>query len=474
MRAFRARRAVAAAIALVGLVAVGLPAGGVEGTLPGGTTIAVDITAPAAGEVVPYGAPVPITGTASIGATAPTAPNTVLIYDLDVSGSTTTAGTPATVAACGNQNVSEDTLSGTTLDCEIKSLINVNQSAIARGTIRDAGVVALGGSTSSGPNINDSRQGDVSPVGGVQLLASPSADVNNGGGPDVEEVLHSAFIPGLRQFTSVAAPNSSTNYEQSVIVATSSARTSAATNRIVVLVSDGEATMGSSGHDGLPAGGSFSNETQFKAWVQSIAVGTTGRPVKFLTFAVGSAGQCQPPSSGWNQYGTLKAIAEATGGTCQVVSDPAVLPTVVPAVVDARLTGLTVTVDGLGVPATLSQAPPVTGPASLTWSASAAGLLPGTHEICARVTGTDSGGPGGVQDCRTIEVKAVTIDGPFGGSAGDLEGSPVAISANVNGTATFAGWTYAPGASVDPGATCAFDDPTASGHDRSLHRRRGL
>jgi hypothetical protein len=62
-------------------------ASAVDGSLPGGTSISVDITAPPNGTTV-NGPAVPVTGTAAIGEGQPV-PNTGLIYSIDGSGSTT-------------------------------------------------------------------------------------------------------------------------------------------------------------------------------------------------------------------------------------------------------------------------------------------------------------------------------------------------------------------------------------------------
>src|SRR5512141_336559 len=88
-----------AAAAVLGLGIVGAT-GATTGSLPGGTRIDVSITSPANGATLPL-APVAVSGTASVATGVPVA-NTLLIYVLDVSGSTQSfAGT----STCGNQNV---------------------------------------------------------------------------------------------------------------------------------------------------------------------------------------------------------------------------------------------------------------------------------------------------------------------------------------------------------------------------------
>lgn len=81
--------AVLAAAALVAVTATSAVAE-VEGRLPGGIGIAVDIELPLPGTVVPKGT-VTVTGTASVGTTAST-PQLSLVYVLDSSGSLSQAG----------------------------------------------------------------------------------------------------------------------------------------------------------------------------------------------------------------------------------------------------------------------------------------------------------------------------------------------------------------------------------------------
>ncbi|KOV85203.1 hypothetical protein ADL03_13385 [Nocardia sp. NRRL S-836] len=72
------------------VLAGGVPAGAVEGTLPGGIGIGVDIETPLPDTVIPKGT-TKVVGTASIGTKAAT-PRTSVVYVLDSSGSLTQAG----------------------------------------------------------------------------------------------------------------------------------------------------------------------------------------------------------------------------------------------------------------------------------------------------------------------------------------------------------------------------------------------
>jgi hypothetical protein len=166
MRTRRALRAPLAALGAAGLAlgAGGLPALAATSTLPGGTSISVTVDAPANAAVVPFGQPIPASGTATIGTQAPVAPNTTVIYHLDVSGSTvnpTNTITPAQAAACGDAN--HDGATGTTLDCEVASLKNVNDQAVGAGTVARVGVVGVGGGSGTSA---DAVVGDVAAGGG--------------------------------------------------------------------------------------------------------------------------------------------------------------------------------------------------------------------------------------------------------------------------------------------------------------------
>ncbi|MGZ3144477.1 vWA domain-containing protein [Lentzea chajnantorensis] len=84
------RRLGAGVAAAVLVVAGGVPASAVDGTLPGGIGIAVDIETPLPDTVIPKGTTT-VVGTASIGTRTAT-PRTSLVYVLDSSGSLSQAG----------------------------------------------------------------------------------------------------------------------------------------------------------------------------------------------------------------------------------------------------------------------------------------------------------------------------------------------------------------------------------------------
>lgn len=459
----RRRRAFAGAVVAAACVtAGGLRVAATDGTLPGGTPISVDITSVADGAVVAYGTPITLSGTAAIGTNSPT-PNVRLIYDLDVSGST-----GSSAGACGDMN--SDGIGNTVLDCEIGALVNLNTVAIGKGSIQDVGVVALGGhqnGTVGGPG--DSVVGDVGPAAGVQTLTTADGDVNNNAKKDVVETLVSArngtpgvsgsAAAGLQLFTPLTVTNPFTNFQQSVIVATQLANSAPSVGaKVVVLVSDGQANSGSTGLPGADALGRFPTIAAFQNWVATTAAG-----VRFITFAVGSSATCLGPTT--NTFGSLQAIAAATGGTCTNVLNPAQLPDVLPQLVEPQLTSVVATVDGAPTAVTVSAALPLTGPGDVTWSAAGGPLTlaPGLHELCARAFGSDSGGTDFVEECVTVEVVAVDAGSAYGGDPNSsFEGTPIAITATTNGGAVFDQWSYTAGPDVDAGATCSFASPTSA------------
>lgn len=384
-KALSRRGALLAQLAVVSVVVLAFTgaATATNGSLPGGTSITVDVVSPANGATV-NGPNVPVSGTASVGQGVPVA-NTALIYVLDVSGSTDQSG-----GCGGDQNGDGD--SNFILDCEIAAARATNQAANT-GTVLDVGVVAFA---------DLAVTGDVAPAGGDQSLTGPTTDANTANGPDVEEVLASAFSDvgggngGLAQFTLKNA-GQFTNFEAAVAAATTLASSSSAGTKIVAFLSDGVAS----------AGGSVSEEVT--------AAASAG--VRFETFAIGSSSSCSNTGGG---RGSLNDIATGTGGTCTEVSDLSQLPDIVPGIIDSHLTEIALSLDqtinnssdsAFVALANAEIAPdlPQTGPASVTWTHTFPGLAPGDYEVCARASGSDGGGTGTVIECSTFHVNAPPI-----------------------------------------------------------------
>ncbi len=388
--------------ALVGVPVIALllplgaaPAGAdVEsGTLPGGTSITAEVATPADGALVasPSG-DVTLTGTASVGQGQASA-NTAVIYVLDASGSTQVSG-----GCGGNQN--SDSSSNSVLDCEIAAAKALNQQAIAAGTVGEVGVVAFG--TTAAP-------ADVSPGGSAQLVTGPATDANNSGGPDVEEVLSSIQVGRVNRFT-LRSFDVGTNYEDAVRKACGLAQQTTMSNVLVVFLSDGEAQAGGSALDDLPC---------------------RPKPATFRTFAVGSASSCTNTGGG---RGSLAQIAAATGGTCTQVVNLATLPAVVPGVLGARLTRLSLSVDGgaaQDISSSADRTLPQPSPVAVTYSLTVSALAPGAHQLCVTAHGSDGGGPGSVTDCHSVTVATVSVSPPTANAELGTPGQTHTVTADV-------------------------------------------
>ena len=414
-------------IAAVALLLSLTGVGAVSDTLPGGSAISVDITSPANGVVVPQG-PVTVTGTASVGQGVPV-PNTVLVYVIDLSGSTQTT-VPGSL--CGAQNF--DPPSNQIIDCEIAAAKALNNAAITAGTVFEIAAVGFGGRGDG--DINSAYVMDLGQAGGLQRLVPPNSNTN-GGQLDLDEVLFRVSDGGQIQLFTFANVGNNTNYWAAVQRAAQVANESDATNKIVVFLSDGLSNQG----------GPSSQD------VDSVLTPAIVGGITFHTFAIGDLAACTTTQA---NRGTLQQIADATGGTCSEISNPQDAIDVIPAVIASSLTGVSVSVDGGSAsPATTTPALPLAGPGNTSWEFTTGNLAPGTHQICATAAGTDGGGEGDVSECITVHVNATPVVTATGGAG--LEGSPIGVAANVtdDGSPSIA-WSYTAGAGVDAGATCTF------------------
>ena len=441
----RARRIVGFA-ALVGALALVAGAGGTTTPLPGGTSLDVTITSPSDGVTLPQ-APFTVSGTAAVGRAAAVA-NTLLIYVVDVSGSTVSQ-----TGNCPNQNVYDNT-ANTTLDCELQAVRDMNATAISSGTVGQVGMIAFGGTTPLPGAATDAQALDLSPAVNPQLLIPPGQALANAPQPDLDRVAQSAYLgsdlvipnppgfpvipsgrDGFSLFTRVDLP-ANTNYWAAMTAARSLAAQSSLPNKLVVMLSDGDSNTGG------PAN-------------QSVLQAMVGWPAGLIvdTFAIGQLASCTP---GGANFGTLQQIADASSGTCEHITDPSNAATEIPAAIASHLTGVTVSVDGGSpVPATVTPTLPQTGPALANWTASVPTLTPGLHHICATANGSDGGGNGSTNDCVDVTVKApptVTVGDGSGNAGTTDEGTAFPISATASdGTTTWA-------ISVGP---CTFADPSS-------------
>ena len=405
--------------------------GAVSDTLPGGSSISVDIISPPNGVVVPQG-PVTVTGTASVGEGVPVA-DTILVYVIDLSGSTQTT-VPGTL--CGPQNF--EAPGNQIIDCEIAAAKALNNAAIAAGTVFEIAAVGFAGTDG---NLNSAVVMDLGAASGIQRRVPPDSTVS--GQLALDRVLFSVADGGIIQLFSPFNVGNQTNYWAAVQRAAEVAKESTAKNKVVVFLSDGLSNVGGPG--GLN--------------VNSVLTPAIVGGITFHTFAIGNAATCTTSQA---NRGTLQQIAAATGGTCSQITDPQDAIDVIPGVIASSLTAVSVSVDGgPAVPATTASGLPLTGPGNVNWEFTTGALAPGSHEICATAAGTDGGGAGDVSDCVTVHVNAAPAVSATAGAG--AEGSPIAISANVtdDGTPSIS-WSYTAGAGVDAGATCTFADASAA------------
>lgn len=370
-------------LAVIVVLAFAGAASAVDGNLPGGTSIAVDITAPADGavKVFPPGN-IELEGTASVGAGVPV-PNTGFIYVVDGSGSSvgSAGGDCGPDQNPGDPEAAEDEI----IDCEIAAVIALNDEVTSLGTVGQVAMTLFAGA---------SVTADATPAGGDDPVIAPGADANTNGTPDVEEVLHSIRIAefpaedsGFWQFTVKPTPDIfGTDFADAAAAACGLAGGLATPIKQVIFLSDGLANAGADVTTVLPCGG-----------------------VVFQTFAVGALSSCAGDPNG---LGSLQEIANLTGGSCFEIDDPSDLPeSIVPAVIQSQLVSLELSVDGLpfvDISGSSSVPLPAAGPVSVTYDHLVPGLAPGIHELCVRANGTDGGGAGSVTEC--IEVTVATID----------------------------------------------------------------
>jgi hypothetical protein len=361
-----------------------------SGNLPGGTSIEVTIDSPVTCTdfLVPVGgkADVVVSGTASIGEGVPVA-DTTLIYVLDASGSTASY---AGGDVGPEQNPSDpETVEDEIIDAEIAAAINLNDEAVALGTIDEVAAIIFAGSA---------IVADMTPGGGDDPIIHPDADADSDGEKDVEEVLHSIwvaeYVSEYGRFNQFNVKDISdiygTDFTDAISAVLSVAALATNPNIIVVFLSDGLANAGDP--------------------ITTVLPGPSN--VVFYTFAVGTDSDCTSDPYG---LGSLKDIADLTGGSCTHVIDPSNLPDVLPELVLPALNSLEISVNG-GLASPIDNVDidpdlPIDGPASVSYTTSVFDLDPGDHQICVTAYGTDVGGSGCVTECVTIHVvEEVQID----------------------------------------------------------------
>lgn len=381
--------------------------GAVEGNLPGGTAVSLQITSPANGTELLTSettASLNLTATAAIGRGRAVA-DTTLIYLLDASGSTEESSGLA--LSCPDQNPADVDPNDPTpdeneiIDCEISAAIALNEQAIALGTIDEVAMIAFAG---------DAVAADGTPETLYQPLIAPDSDRNGNGTRDVSEILqsiHVAFLfghqSGFGAFNQMDIPDIiKTDYADALARAGEVASQASNDNVIILMVSDGVNNAGYHVSSALP-------------------LVIPGKNVTIHTFtfpdAVGYGGTCDSDSDG---LGSLQSVVDlqngqngSSNGRCTLVSDPSDLPDVLPTVLVPTLDKVTVQVNGgaeVALPASdVSMPLPQNGPVDIEID-TAVDLPLGTHEICINMYGTDAGGGGKTTDCIQVTVSSNVAD----------------------------------------------------------------
>jgi hypothetical protein len=360
------------------------PASGITST---GQTLGIEITGPVNGSRinVPPGA-VTAAGTVSIG---PLSNSGNVMYVVDVSGSTLS---PTNQDCNGDHTVNalddlnNDGVRGSTLDCEIGGVLALNNS-LAGSPGASAGVVVFG---------TQAAIADVDPAGGQQNFTSPlNADENANGRSDIEDVTRSIRVGLVNLFTAKSV-DQSTNFDAALTQLAAAFTGKAGQNNISFFLSDGVPNAG-----------------QFHTGPATPLASVAAAGIKVNTYSVGGAG------AGCGAGSPLKAISDATGGTCTAVTDPNQLTSVL--IQPATIVSVAVRLNG-GAPvlATLSGG---------NWSVPLTGLQGGIwNDIRATVTASE--GTTATADIQVYGNRAPMADA--GSPMVVAEGSVVVL----NGTAT--------------------------------------
>lgn len=327
----------------------------VDGALPGGTAISVDIAGTS-------GSPdTTVFGTASVEQGDPIKDTTV-VYVVDISNSM-------------NQLANVDCAGGSADDdrivCVKEALFVANQAASDPfSAIGLAGLVSFNA---------DSYFHDVDySIAGVDYLAAPTWDGGGAAIPDIEEEISSLTASG------------STDYYEAMVKAIDVLNDSSNTNsaNLVIFLSDG--FNGSS--------------TLVAPLAASIPAGTT-----IKSFAIGEDVSCtDAPDEPRDDLQDIANLSNTGAGECKVITDMSKLGEAITQSIGSSLNELKVKVDG--DPAVIIDNTdidpdlPHDGPISVNYATSVGVLTYGNHEICVTAYGADAGGNGNVTDCTMIDL----------------------------------------------------------------------
>jgi hypothetical protein len=240
---------------------------------------------------------------------------------------------------------------GSVLDCEKAFVIGINDAAATAGSVKNVGL------------------GSFDSAGYSQFGLGAATD------------------PGFNTAVNGLAPGSATNFAAGLAVAVGYfQQATAGSHKFLIFLSDGIQNLGGDGAASL-------------ATLTSLGVVSN-------TFAIGSGSSCTGGADV-----SLNDIALG-GGTCTAVTDPNMLPDLIPNLIGSVLDKVEVSVDGgAGVVVSTTPSTPADGPVSVTYSRAISGLAAGDHEICATATGHDvfSNTPSSTKACETINVLDISL-----------------------------------------------------------------
>jgi hypothetical protein len=365
------------------IVAARTPVGGVAlasmnaptatvGSLPGGTPISVDITAPSDGavKVYPPGS-IDLAGTASV-AEGVIIKDTTVVYIMDISDSMNSSAGVDCDGVAGNDS---------RFKCEKEAVAAANTAAEApASSVDQTGLGSFDGNFASNTCISTAYDVDLG-TPGSQLIVDPSLDGNGNGTPDIEDVATglstggaTCYIGGLQRADEILG--SSTN----------------AIN-LVFFMSDGINNVG--------------------AGVSTFTPSNFGTNTRVYSFAMGLDVTCTSNAFGLGSLDDVAATSTLTGGTCQQVTDLSQLAGLITKALGSSLNSIEYQLDGgpfVDISASANPPIPRNGPTGdVAFSETGISADPGIHELCVRANGTDGGGDGSATDCSQVTIATIDL-----------------------------------------------------------------
>ncbi len=363
-----------------GLLPIGLGLAGrknspaVDGNLPGGTSISVDITAPGDGavKVFPPGS-IDLEGTASV-AEGVIVKDTTVVYVMDISDSMNSSSGVDCDGLAGNDS---------RLVCEKEAVKAANAAAkAATSSVDQTGLGSFEGDFNNQICISTAHDVDLG-TAGSQLLVDPGLDGNSNGTADIEEVAAglstggaTCYIGGLQKADEILA--SSTN----------------AIN-LIFFMSDGFNNTGANVSTFTPS--NFGSNTRIHAFAMGL----------------GTAVDCSTDNFGKGSLNDVVAKSTLAGGTCQQVTDLSQLADLITSALGSSLVSIERQLDGgpfVDISASASPPIPRDGPTGVvTFNEAGINAAPGIHQLCVRANGVDGGGAGSVTKCIQVTVATINL-----------------------------------------------------------------